>query len=213
MNMASAASWRCQINKGRLTKIMRLSLLRSLVALFALFTACKRSPAPNPSIAEPSSSTDALEVSIAIPLRSDNERAPHYERVLDYSHLQFPVVITNRSDSPQRIFEDWNSWGYYALSFEVTEAGATWNIKKGFNIWMKNFPSTWTLLPHEHLVIEVNLSDKDVWEPFPVIKDFTTSITMRAIFQIPADESSKKLSVWTGRVLSKAEKYKLYDPR
>jgi len=151
---------------------------------------------------------DALEVSIAIPIGSGEGRG------LSYSRLQFPVVITNRSEKPVRIFQERFSWGYDALSFEVTDPdGKLWKIEKGISAWTMNGPGYWILPPHEHLVIEVNLSDTKTWKPFPTVKDFPADITMRAVFETSPTKESKRLSVWTGRVVSKTEKYRLYDPR
>lgn len=196
--------------------------MKTVALLILLFVGClitlgapqdapslKESSAANPVAAKDNTaSTDnTLEVSIAIPFSSNGER------VLYQSHLRFPVVVTNRSDKPQRIFETWNSWGYYSLSFEVTDAeGKTWQIKEGPQVWTVNGPAYWILPPHEHLVLEVNFDDNG-WAPLsqPMLRSGVYSI--RAVFETSPTEESKKLSVWTGRVVSRTEKYTVYNPR
>jgi hypothetical protein len=67
-----------------------------------------------------------LAVSIAVPVQSG-------ERGLEYSvrHPHFHVLVANTSDMPQRVWQEWCSWGWDALSFEFTDGkGKTWTATK-----------------------------------------------------------------------------------
>jgi len=147
-----------------------------------------------------------IEVSIAIPKRNG-------KRVLEYSARSphFHVIVANTSDKPQRIWREWCMWGYYALSFELTEQdGKTRTIKKKPRSWTKNFPDYWTVGPHESLVVDVEFADTSTWEGFPQPSGVSQSFTMRAVFEIPQGDQAQQHSVWTGRVVSKADEYVFY---
>jgi hypothetical protein len=40
----------------------------------------------------------------------------------DLPRRDFYVVLSNVSKQPQTVWEDWNSWGYQAISFQLTTA-------------------------------------------------------------------------------------------
>ena len=147
----------------------------------------------------------SIEVSIAVPYRNG-------KRVLEYSaRSHFHVIIFNKSGSPQKIWRDWCSWGYYALSFELTdESGKTWTAKKKPRGWRKNFPDSWTVAPHECLVLDVDFADAAVWEGFSRPSGISETLKMRAIFEIQTDKESEQHSVWTGRAVSKTDEYVFY---
>jgi hypothetical protein len=150
-----------------------------------------------------------LEVSIAIPFSSNGER------VLYFSKLQFPVLITNRSERSQGVWKDWNSWGYYAVFFEVfNDDGKMLKLTKIMpHAWTMNFPDHWIIPAGESLVIDVDLSDSKTWNAFPKPDDFPATFMIRAVLEIAPDDKSKKYGVWTGRAESKLEKYTIYNPR
>jgi hypothetical protein len=148
----------------------------------------------------------SIELAIAVPQR-------HGDRVLEYSEPSphFHVILTNTSEKPQRIWREWCSWGYYALSFEVTDAKRkTWTVSKRAREWDKNFPDYWSIKPHECLVLDVQFADTDIWEGFPRPSTVSETFTMRALFQIQPDKKSQEFAVWTGRAISKADKYVFY---
>jgi hypothetical protein len=150
---------------------------------------------------------ESLAISIAIPADADGERAIRYEKPM------FQVQVTNKFDREQRIWRDSNSWGYYALSFELTEAnGKVTRIEKKPQGFTRNVPSYWTLPPHERRMLEVDFAETTTWSPvpFPQRGGGPVTYTMRAIFEIGETEESKKFNVWTGRIVSKPEKYTFY---
>jgi len=188
---------------------MNVKMLRSSFAAVAgvamvLFGAPDRAKAADAATPEPKAEESPIEVSIAIPWSFDEHREI-------WSHGSFHVLITNTSGQPQNIWKAWNSWGYYGLSFEVTdEHGKTWTVHKGEHIFGPDGPDYWTIDPHESLVIDVDYSSAEWEEGFPPSTKEPRIFTMRAIFEIKPDGASKKYSVWTGRVVSKVGTYTLY---
>jgi hypothetical protein len=113
------------------------------------------------------------------------------------------VVLTNVSKETQPIFEGWNSWGYQAISLEITMPdGKKAILSVSDQDFTRNFPSTFHILPGEHQVFPIRL-DKS-WEMNPSITfALETAITLKAIYEITESPESKKQHVWTGRVESK----------
>jgi len=146
----------------------------------------------------------ALSVSIAVPQNRIGERAV-------FTSVQGPhfhVMITNTSDQPQRIWQEWCSWGYFALAFELTDqSGQKWIVRKEPREWSKNYPDFWTIESQEQLVLDVEFGKTGLWDGLPPSHG---TFTMRAIFEIRPDEFLMKHSVWTGRIVSKADKYVFY---
>ena len=135
------------------------------------------------------------------------------ERTIEYNghDPHFHVIVSNISDKPQKIWREWCSWGYYSLSFELSDkSGKKWVAKKGMSVWTKNYPDWSTLKPHESVVIDVYFADTGMWKGFPCPENGSQTVTMRAIFEIKPDDWSKKNGVWTGHVASKADKFTFY---
>ncbi|MGI4871627.1 MAG: hypothetical protein ACRYFX_10665 [Janthinobacterium lividum] len=79
------------------------------------------------------------------------------ERATISLHKRFHVLLTNTSPDSLAIYEEWNSWGYYGLSFEITYPdGRKVASYKGLRYWTKNFPSTITIAPHGCYVFDVD---------------------------------------------------------
>ena len=92
-----------------------------------------------------------LAVSIAIPAR-DGFKANRTIHYVDKTS-EFPVVVSNISDTPQRIWQEWNSWGWYGLTFEFRDDAANqWVARKKRVGFTKNIPACWILAPQESLV-------------------------------------------------------------
>jgi len=214
-----AAGGRCDAQREAATarsisRRRRSPRLATLLAVLAVgMMGGQRSGASGDAEAQerPISGDKELTVSIAIPLSG-----AYSERAISYygKEPKFHVLVTNISDRPQRIWEDWNSWGYYMLSFEITAPnGKVWHIEKGPHAWKRNFPSWWTLPPHESQVLEVYFADSKTWSltPFPRPLEDPETYTLRAIFEIGPSAEAKKNGVWTGRIMSPAEKYVFYS--
>lgn len=117
------------------------------------------------------------------------------------NRIGFHVVLTNRSGKERRIWESWNSWGYFNLSFEWTGPdGKTVKVERGNRGWDKNFPSFLTLTPGEQHVFDVWFPGD--WKNIPsAIKD-GEEVTLRAVYATAADKDSAKAGVWSGTVRS-----------
>jgi hypothetical protein len=132
-----------------------------------------------------------LSVRIALPVRG-TALGDSVERELVYPNFKggipfhFPVIITNLSDKPQRIAQEWCSEGYDALSFECTdESGKTQKAGKLGRDWSKNFYAWWTLQPAESVVINVFYTDTAIWTGFPRPPAHKSqTVTMRAVFEM-----------------------------
>ena len=118
------------------------------------------------------------------------------------SHLH--VIVSNASAQAQRIWQDWNSWGYYALSFELNDdAGHKWVVQRHPNaIFTRNLPSWWVVEPHGFIVVNVYFGDKKLWEAFPYPEHGSRTVSMRAVLDISPTPESAKYGAWTGRIIS-----------
>jgi hypothetical protein len=140
-----------------------------------------------------------LSVSVAL---SDPARRVAYRQTGDHFH----VILSNAAPRAQRVFQDWNSWGYYSLSFELEDmSGRRWVAKKKQVPFSKNFPSVWEILPGNNLVIDVYWGDEDTWQGFPPFGTESRKVKIRAIFEVKPDPETKRYDVWTGRIVSSAQ--------
>jgi hypothetical protein len=71
------------------------------------------------------------------------------------------VIVYNRTDSAVRMYEDWNSWGYYNFSFEIETPDSIYHVQRTKRGWWKNFPSYHVINPGETLVFNFKL---DGWD-------------------------------------------------
>lgn len=139
----------------------------------------------------------------------------------------FHVLLTNTSAAPVALFEEWNSWGYYGLSFTLTYPdGRTVRVVKAPRSWDKNFPSTITLAPGGVYVFDVSF-DPNIWQNSPLQELLPVQkkrigvpihCRMRAIYSIaPSKEDHKELSLtekgvtlWSGTIKSAEKPYTLW---
>jgi len=114
----------------------------------------------------------------------------------------FYVVLTNISGEHQAVWDVWNSWGYRAISFDMTTAdGKRFVISKREQDFTRNGPSTFVVEPGEHQVYAIRF-DKS-WEVRPTLpKVGEMPITLKAIYEISPTPESVQHQVWTGRVES-----------
>jgi beta-lactamase regulating signal transducer with metallopeptidase domain len=157
-----------------------------------------------------------ISVSIAVPardsIRSIDIRKPG-------SH--FNVVVTNRTNRELQLWEAWNSWGYYNLSFEVLddEGNVQYSITKKPRSWTVNAPTWITIKPGEHLNLPVDFHP-DIWAVsiaagrdkrslVPLLARFATSpkfeLRLRAVLRIYPDAETIDRDIWTGTVRSVAD--------
>lgn len=116
----------------------------------------------------------------------------------------FYVLLTNVSTQAQSVFRTSNSWGYYAVSFELrTSDGRIVAITKKRTAFTKNNPSTFVIPPGEQLVYPVRLDQE--WEaasPLPLADEEPVDVTVKAIYEVKPTPESTRQNVWTGRIES-----------
>lgn len=151
----------------------------------------------------------ALRLSI-IPTRYASAEAA--ASILFSERGHFHVLLTNRSAQPVNLFEEWNSWGYYGLSFDVTYAdGRRVRAEKQPRGWRLNYPSTLTLPPQGSYVFDVDLGPDWASSPRPASGVAQgVACRLRARYTIEPSPESKKQHVWTGNVTSAENAYMLW---
>jgi len=164
-------------------------------------------------IAGPTNAADPqdepITVSIAVPVHHQ------YRSLNDGDH--FHILVKNVSDKPVRLWTDRFSWGYDNLSFElIGDDGTITTIQRTPRSWTKNFPDWLEVAPGECWVIDVNwftAKVKDIWEKAadrPESSPKPKLVKLRAVYEVHPDAESKKLGVWTGKVLSPVGTYAIW---
>ena len=126
----------------------------------------------------------------------------------------FHVVIENDSKETVRLWEEWNSWGYFNLTFELfdTTGKSLGEIQKKPTLWTRNFPSYLELKPNQLHVIDVDLHPKGDWN-MPIkpmgAREGPNKYRLMVNYSVPVDEESKKYRVWTGTLRTKPLEIKL----
>lgn len=122
---------------------------------------------------------------------------------------EFYVLLTNVSQVPQKAWEYSISWGYQAISFELTTAdGKKFAISKRQEGFTRNFPSTYVIAAGEHQVFAIRF-DK-LWVAHPSLRMADEiPITLKAIYEVIPTPESEKYKVWTGRVESRSYDFTL----
>lgn len=123
----------------------------------------------------------------------------------------FYVVLTNVSKQHQAVFEVGNSWGYQAISFELTLDA---NEEKKYKVtvkpqtFTKNVPAIYVIPPQGHQVFVITLDDK--WTGMPEFKKpGHTPATIKAIYELKKTNESWEKGVWAGRVESEPVELKI----
>ncbi len=130
--------------------------------------------------------------------------------VPETNHVQpFGGSTAMASPETQAVWEDWNSWGYQNVSFElVTENGKKVLLSKRQAEFTTNFPSTFLIEPRENQVYDIRLDEE--WKAQPTLaKSDEMAITLKAIYEVPPTPEAAEYKVWTGRVESRSYKFKL----
>ncbi len=171
-------------------------------------------------LAEDAFAEHSLSIAISTPVRVENALDHRVLPVREGQH--FHVLITNDSDKDQKLWESWNSWGFFNLRFDILdEKGEVINsiVKTPDTVWTRNFPSYTVLKPRQHLVFDVGLSHRDwviarkrrPYTPFVQTEDATNKnkLNLQAVFEIPKDEETDKQFVWVGQIQTAPETYEI----
>jgi hypothetical protein len=181
------------------------------VAILGAFS-CSRAN-PSQPLARPLVSTQAPFSVTVVPEASDDRGLWLSMTKTSQYAKPFHVVLTNTTNEPQRVFESWNGWGYKAISFElVTTDGQKVVLSRKDQDFDKNFPSTFTVLPGEHYVYTIQLTDED-WDVVPEIKFDKIeplSVHLKVVYGLKPTRSAQSEKVWIGRVESKSYECRLF---
>ncbi|MFT7613257.1 MAG: hypothetical protein ACI9J3_002229 [Parvicellaceae bacterium] len=113
------------------------------------------------------------------------------------------LKLSNVSEDTVRLWEEWNSWGYYNLSFQLKSERAEFEFKKKPRAWTVNFPSHYCLRPMSDSVFLVDFKSEN-WE-LP-LDSLVGGLT--ASFEIKADEETEVNNIWIGEVKSNSIDFK-----
>ncbi|MCP5540436.1 MAG: hypothetical protein H7A52_09890 [Akkermansiaceae bacterium] len=123
----------------------------------------------------------------------------------------FFVILRNISTDDQKVFEQWNSWGYRNISFEISKGKRRHNLVLKPQSFTRNFPSVYLVPPGENMVLRFTL-DSD-WENLPEFPNGETEVFIKVIYKCTASDESEKQGVWTGEIRSGEYKQKLWSYR
>ena len=118
----------------------------------------------------------------------------------------FHVKLKNNSNETLRIWKEWNSWGYFNLSFEVlnTKGEVVKVITKNTDrIWTRNAPTSIVLAPNKEHISDIYFSPKE-WDN--LINDGFHELILRPIYTVDKTAESQKHSVWTGKIIGEQTK-------
>lgn len=183
--------------------------MQSLSTVAGFASGCDNRTRSEPSATQNKPSVSAPPLLLAIVADRAGITLAHSTRH-DSGNRDFYVLLSNVSKQPQTVWEDWNSWGYYAISFELTtNDGKKYVLSKRQAGFTRNFPSTVVMEPAEHVVYPIHLDEW--WQTFPssLPKIAEPSITLKAIYELAPAPESGQYKVWTGRVESHPYKFTL----
>ena len=128
-----------------------------------------------------------------------------------------PIVVTNTSPKPVRIWRDTCSWGYANLSLELKDSDAKADdpgrlLVKLRRDWLRNAPDAAELAPGESLVFMIKLSD-DVWKDFDFFKSRVgKKVRMRVRYHNVEEARALEHKVWTGSLHTAYQDYVVGKP-
>ena len=116
------------------------------------------------------------------------------------------ISFCPRASEVLKVFQEWNSWGFYARSFlavdEKDKAKRYRLAPTESDLGDKNFAATHLLNTGQFLITDIHLCD-GYWAVEPKLpEDVPARLTLTGIFEIKADAESKAQNVWTGRIES-----------
>ena len=139
-----------------------------------------------------------FEMQLVVPITSpDGKREISLDR-----YRRIHVLLKNQSSAPQRIWKDWNTWGYFNLHLDWKQGTKTYPIRrKAPESWDGDFPDFWIVPAGETLVLEVDLSLGE-WEGFPDLYGESIDATLLATYQNKPDPLAQEFDVWVGKLVS-----------
>ena len=132
--------------------------------------------------------------------------------------VYFVAIVRNELARELALYEEWNSWGYENLKFELfTEGGQRLWVTKKPGLWYRNFPGQTLLEPGQSVVIPVVFWER-VWNNVDFIgtqalrSQHTHMKTIRAVYEQkperpepwPGEPPLPESKLWKGSVCSPA---------
>lgn len=135
-------------------------------------------------------------IELSIPISTPNgHREISIER-----YFNLHVLIKNITPHPQKLWKDWNTWGYFNLRLEWQAANKSFPItRKAPKVWNGDFPDYWVLNPGETVVLVVDMRSGD-WEGFPDLYGERIPAKIKAIYENKRDVLADEFSIWYGRM-------------
>ena len=184
---------------------MKLHLLLPFVIIASIAHVAGQELTPS-SVREPIANSTALLLNI-VPVnrvKDIESYTLHMQHLSGMVKVDFEIHLLNNSKKAISLHDEWNSYGYYNLKFEISDRNDTkyWITKKSA-VWYRNFETSTELKPGEKVVIPVALTD-DVWSGLQPVRDGVRPILfIRALYeQYPEMVRSKDTSLWKGSLSS-----------
>lgn len=115
---------------------------------------------------------------------------------------RFHVMLKNTSGKTQKLWKDWNTWGYFNLSFIWRTADRVETIRhKTPSAWNGDFPDFWVIPAGETLILEIDMSSGN-WEGIPDLYGEKISATLEATYENKPDGLARKFGIWLGKLQS-----------
>ena len=117
-------------------------------------------------------------------------------------HLHF-LLFSDRDGI--KVYQSWNSWGYYARSFSAMDAASkAYEIKHREGEWAKNAPTTHAINKGDFLIEDIYLCD-GTWRITPQLPvGQPAKLRIIGRFQNQTDKDAMNTGVWTGQIESKS---------
>ena len=138
---------------------------------------------------------------------------PTFERkcVMQFGS-SFPVILTNTSAKPVRVWRDWCSEGHNNISLEFRIAGVDRLIVRKQANWKRNFPDAAELAPGESIVFNVALS-KEKWNDLDLLNEqVNQKVQLRVRYEVPLDKPAVEHRVFVGQMQTQFQEYTVKKP-
>jgi hypothetical protein len=115
----------------------------------------------------------------------------------------FFVILKNNTAKPQAVFEQWNSWGYKTISFQMSlPEGRKVKVTMRDRGFTMNFPATYVIPAKGYQVFPIVFDQE--WSLPTFEKARLTKIKLKAIYSVDSTDESTVQKVWVGEVESEA---------
>jgi hypothetical protein len=183
----------------------------------------------NPPLKEPATSSAQANNGLAVSISSlqsstvysgSKSQQPRTLSSFSPDDPHIDVVLQNISPQPISIHQEWNSWGYFNLSLEISKINGKplpkpIIVKREGGQWTRNFAEAQTIVPGESIVREVHfppvngkklkafIGGDGYYSHFPSKPNSYVVYTMRAVYQdAQSDRERDAPPAWTGKAAS-----------